>query len=80
MRDGLILLGGGPWGSAGGRDVPTLAEEIALARGCLMLDKPILAFGLGAQILAIAAQGGSEPRLPGGPGPSTCTCSCMTHT
>ena len=25
MRDGLVLLGGGPWGSAGGRDVPTLA-------------------------------------------------------
>ena len=23
VQDGLILLGGGPWGSAGGRDLPT---------------------------------------------------------
>ena len=29
--DGLILLGGGPWGSAGGRNVPTLQAEIARA-------------------------------------------------
>ena len=26
LGDGLILLGGGPWGSAGTRNVPTLAE------------------------------------------------------
>ena len=32
LGDGLILLGGGPWGSAGERDVPTLAQEIALDR------------------------------------------------
>ena len=30
--DGLVLLGGGPWGSAGGRDVPTLEAEI----GCFL--------------------------------------------
>ncbi len=61
IGDGLILLGGGPWGSAGERDVPTLAEEISLARACLMHDLPIIGIGLGAQILAIAAGGKSEP-------------------
>lgn len=61
MGDGLILLGLGPWGTAGGRDLPTLREEITLARTCLMLDKPIIGFGLGAQILSLAADGGSEP-------------------
>jgi GMP synthase-like glutamine amidotransferase len=61
IGDGLVLLGGGPWGSAGGRDVPTLDDEVRLARACLMHELPILAIGLGAQILAIAAEGRSEP-------------------
>lgn len=60
LDDGLVLLGGGPWGSAGGRDVPTLAAEIALARMALMIGKPVIGIGLGAQILAIAADGKSE--------------------
>jgi GMP synthase-like glutamine amidotransferase len=60
MRDGLILLGGGPWGSAGGRDLPTLKEEIRLAHACLMREWPVLGIGLGAQILALAAGGRSE--------------------
>ena len=30
--DALVLLGGGPWGSAGTRDLPTLEEEVALTR------------------------------------------------
>jgi GMP synthase-like glutamine amidotransferase len=59
--DGLVLLGGGPWGSAGSRDVPTLQQEIALTRGTLEQGKPVLGIGLGAQILAIAAGGGSSP-------------------
>jgi GMP synthase-like glutamine amidotransferase len=59
--DGLVLLGGGPWGSAGGRDVPTLEGEIALTRGMLAAGKPVIGIGLGAQILAIAAGGGSTP-------------------
>jgi len=59
--DGLVLLGGGPWGSAGGRDVPTLQQEVALTRGMLDQGKPVLGIGLGAQILAIAAGGGSTP-------------------
>jgi GMP synthase-like glutamine amidotransferase len=57
---GLILLGGGPWGTKGGRAVPTLTEELVLARQAIDLGKPIVGIGLGAQILAIAAGGGSE--------------------
>lgn len=60
-RDGLILLGGGPWGSAGVRDVPTLHKEIALAKACLDHDYPLIGIGLGAQIVALAAGGTSEP-------------------
>ena len=59
--DGLVLLGGGPWGSAGGRDVPTLQQEITLTRAMLDMGKPVSGIGLGAQILAIGAGGSSEP-------------------
>jgi GMP synthase-like glutamine amidotransferase len=58
---GLILLGGGPWGTKGGRAVPTLSEELELTRQAIGLGKPIIGIGLGAQILAIAAGGDSEP-------------------
>ena len=57
----LVLLGGGPWGSAGGRDLPTLPEEIELTRAMLEQGTPVIGIGLGAQILAIAAGGSSEP-------------------
>jgi GMP synthase-like glutamine amidotransferase len=58
--DGLILLGGGPWGSQGERALPTLAEEVALTRVYLMSGKPVFGIGLGAQILALAADGQTE--------------------
>ncbi len=58
---GLVLLGGGPWGSAGSRDVPTLAAEIALARACVSRGVPVIGIGLGAQVLALATGGASEP-------------------
>ena len=58
--DALILLGGGPWGAAGQRDLPTLAEEIELTRARLDEGTPVIGIGLGAQILAIAAGGGAE--------------------
>jgi len=61
MADGLILLGGGPWGSAGTRDLPTLKEEIRLAHACLMREWPVVGIGLGAQVLALAAGGESTP-------------------
>jgi GMP synthase-like glutamine amidotransferase len=57
LSDGLVLLGGGPWGSAGVRDVPTLDQEVALTGLALEKGVPVLAIGLGAQILAIAAGG-----------------------
>ena len=60
LGDGLVLLGLGPWGTSGQHDVPSLEEEISLARTCLMLESPVIAFGLGAQILSIAADGKSE--------------------
>lgn len=59
--DALILLGGGPWGAAGARDLPTLAEEIALTKAMLDAGTPVIGFGLGAQILSIAAGGGVKP-------------------
>ncbi|HEX7328208.1 MAG TPA: gamma-glutamyl-gamma-aminobutyrate hydrolase family protein, partial [Casimicrobiaceae bacterium] len=60
VKDGLILLGGGPWGTAGTRDLPTLEREVQLARHCLEHGVPVVGIGLGAQILAIAAGGDSE--------------------
>lgn len=61
IADGLVLLGGGPWGSAGRRDAPTLKEEVAIARACYMAGRPVVGIGLGAQILSLAADGASEP-------------------
>ena len=54
VDEGLILLGGGPWGSAGARDVPTLAQEVSLTKECLQRQIPVLGIGLGAQILGLA--------------------------
>lgn len=59
--DGLVLLGGGPWGTAGTRDLPTLEAEVDLARGFLAAGRPVIGIELGAQILCLAAGGGSEP-------------------
>jgi GMP synthase-like glutamine amidotransferase len=60
LRDGLVLLGGGPWGSAGTRDLPTLAAEVELARAVLARGWPLVGIGLGAQVVAIAAGGESR--------------------
>jgi GMP synthase-like glutamine amidotransferase len=59
VSGGLVLLGGGPWGSAGERDVPTLEAEVELARHALATGAPVLGIGLGAQLLCLAAGGGS---------------------
>jgi len=61
IEDGLILLGGGPWGSAGARDLPTLAQEVELVRAALARDMPLVGIGVGAQVLALAAGGRTEP-------------------
>jgi GMP synthase-like glutamine amidotransferase len=60
LQDGLVLLGGGPWGSAGGRNVPTLIEELTLTKAALAKGLPVLGIGLGAQLLAIVAGGSVE--------------------
>jgi GMP synthase-like glutamine amidotransferase len=61
LLDGLVLLGGGPWGSAGGRNVPTLIEELTLTKAALQKGLPVLGIGLGAQLLSIMAGGSVEP-------------------
>ena len=49
--DALILLGGGPWGSAGSRDLPTLAEEIELTRMKLAEGIPVIETNVGLNVL-----------------------------
>lgn len=61
LDEGLILLGGGPWGTAGERDLPTLAAEVALVRACLVRTLPVVGIGAGAQVLALACGGRAEP-------------------
>ena len=60
--DALIMLGGGPWGAAGTRDLPTLEQEVEITRQQLAEGTPVIGIGLGAQILSIAAGGGVESR------------------
>ena len=60
LEQGLILLGGGPWGSAGARDLPSLSQEVLLVEKCLERKLPVVGIGLGAQILALAAGGSVE--------------------
>lgn len=62
LGDGLILLGGGPWGSAGPHNLPSLVAEVELAAHCLKAGIALLGFGLGAQILALAGGGKTHPR------------------
>ena len=58
LGDGLILVGGGPWGAASlGHLLPTLDAEVRLTRACLMLNKPVIGIGLGSQVLSLAAEG-----------------------
>ena len=57
FTNGVILLGGGPWGSAGNCNLPTLDEEVKLVRDCMLRGISVLGIGLGAQILALASGG-----------------------
>lgn len=59
--DGLIVMGGGAWGTVGARIVPTLDSELRLIRDFLARRRPVIAWGLGAQLLCLAAGGGAEP-------------------
>lgn len=58
--DGLILLGGGPYGVVSGHILPSLAPELRLTRAFLAANLPVIGFELGALILLAAAGGGVE--------------------
>jgi GMP synthase-like glutamine amidotransferase len=58
--DGLVLLGGGPYGVVSGPLVPSLAPELRLAADFLARGLPVIGIGIGACILSVAASGGAE--------------------
>lgn len=58
--DGLILLGGGPYGVVSGHLLPSMGPELRLAKGFLEAGLPVVGLGLGAVILAVAAGGGAQ--------------------
>ena len=67
--DGLVLLGGGAWGTTGSENnertiLPTLDQELRFTYDHMKRNRPIIAIGLGAQIACIAAGGGSEKAAP----------------
>jgi len=67
--DGLILLGGGAWGTTGSEThdrttLPTLDQELRFTYDHMKRNRPIVAMGLGSQIACIAAGGGSEKSSP----------------
>lgn len=59
--DGVVFLGGGPWGAAGVRDLPSLADEVALSHECFAMGIPQIGIGLGALILSLGCGGKVEP-------------------
>ncbi|MDP2780266.1 hypothetical protein [Devosia sp.] len=58
--DGLVLLGGGPYGIVSGHLLPCLGAELRLAASFLEAGLPVIGFGLGAIVLSVAAGGGAE--------------------
>lgn len=58
--DGLILLGGGPYGLVSGHLLPSFLPELRLTKSFLAAGLPVIGFELGSIILSIAAGGGAE--------------------
>ena len=58
--DGLILLGGGPYGIVSGHLLPSLGPELRLTRSFLDAGLPVVGVEIGAIMLAVAAGGGAE--------------------
>ncbi len=58
--DGLIILGGGPYGVVSGFLLPSLMPELRLTKSFLDAGLPVVGIGMGALVLAIAAGGGAE--------------------
>ncbi len=58
ITEGLVLVGGGPWGAAPGpHRLPSLDTEVKIVSAALAAARPVIGIGLGAQILALAAGG-----------------------
>ncbi|MBI1418921.1 MAG: hypothetical protein GC146_17050 [Limimaricola sp.] len=57
--DGLVLLGGGPYGVVSGDLLPSLSHELRLTRAFLAAGLPVIGLELGAVLLAVAAGGGA---------------------
>ena len=58
--DGLVLLGSGPQGVAGGNPIPSLGAELQITGDYLERGLPVIGIGAGACILSIAAGGGAD--------------------
>ena len=58
--DGLVLLGGGPYGLVSGHLLPSAGAELRLTRAFLDAGLPVLGLELGAVLLAVAAGGGAR--------------------
>lgn len=58
--DGLILLGGGPYGLVSGHLLPSAMPELRLTRSFLAAGLPVVGIELGALLLSVAAGGGAE--------------------
>lgn len=58
--DGLILLGGGPYGVVSGHLLPSFMPELRLTQDFLSRGLPVVGLGIGAVMLAIAAGGGAD--------------------
>lgn len=58
--NGLIILGGGPYGTVSGDLLPSLLPEMKLIKDFLAKRLPVVGIGLGANLLCVAAGGGVE--------------------
>ena len=58
--DGLMLLGGGPYGLVSGPLLPSFRPELALTKAYLAAGLPVIGIGLGALVLTTALGGGIE--------------------
>ena len=57
--DGLMLLGGGPYGLVSGHLLPSMSHELRLTKAFLDEGLPVIGLELGALILCVAAGGGA---------------------
>ena len=58
--DGLMLLGGGPYGIVSGHMLPSMLPELKLTKAFLDAGLPVIGCELGALIVAVAAGGGAD--------------------